>query len=804
MSYKIRKAAILGAGIMGSKIAAHFANAGIPVYLLDIPPKELTEQEDKKGLSLDHPDVRNRIVKNGLDDAKKAKPAAFFVPEYADRITIGNFEDNMNWLSEVDWIIEAIVERLDIKRQLFDKVEQHRKPGAIVSSNTSGIPIHKLAEGRSDDFRQHFLGTHFFNPPRYLRLLEIIRTPETKDDVVSVTSRFGEEVLGKGIVYCNDVPNFIANRIGIFSMMYAVKVMMDESYTIEEVDQLTGTIIGRPKSATFRTADLVGLDTFVHVANNLYESVPDDEQREVFKVPDLVSTMLERKMLGDKAKKGFYKKIKENGESKILTLDLQSLDYRERQRANFPSVEMYRNTDDVRERITNLVYSKDRAGAYLWKVLSETLLYTANRLPEITDDIRNVDKAMKWGFGWELGPFEYWDTIGLEKSVAKMKEDGKQIPGWVEDMLEKDMKSFYKIDENGDEHYFHFGEKEYKKTEDRPEFIFLPPLKRRKKVLKSNAGASIIDLGDGVLNLEFHSKMNAIGPDMIQMMNAAVKTADEDGYEGIVIANHGQNFSVGANVMMILMEAQDENWEELDMIVRTFQSANMNLRYSPRPVVVAPHGMTLGGGCEVTLHGDAVQASAETYIGLVELGVGVIPAGGGTKEFLLRMLDQAPANKEVDLFPYVRQAFETIGMAKVATSAVEAKKFGFLRDEDGVTMNAEKVIFDAKQRVLAMAQTGYRMPVPRTDIPVLGKAAYANMLVGLYMFREGKYISEYDEHIAKKLAYVLSGGNFVGTQYVSEQYLLDLEREAFLSLLGERKTQERMAHMLKKGKPLRN
>ncbi len=804
MSYKIRKAAILGAGIMGSKIAAHFANAGIPVYLLDIPPKELTEQEDKKGLSLDHPDVRNRIVKSGLDDAKKAKPAAFFVPEYADRITIGNFEDNMNWLSEVDWIIEAIVERLDIKRQLFDKVEQHRKPGAIVSSNTSGIPIHKIAEGRSDDFRQHFLGTHFFNPPRYLRLLEIIRTPETKDDVVSAISRFGEEVLGKGIVYCNDVPNFIANRIGIFSMMYAVKVMMDESYTIEEIDQLTGTIIGRPKSATFRTADLVGLDTFVHVANNLYESVPDDEQREVFKVPDLVNTMLERKMLGDKAKKGFYKKVKENGESKILTLDLQSLDYRERQRANFPSVEMYRNTDDVRERITNLVYSKDRAGAYLWKVLSETLLYTANRLPEITDDIRNVDKAMKWGFGWELGPFEYWDTIGLEKSVAKMKEDGKQIPGWVEDMLGKDMKSFYKIDEIGDEHYFHFGEKEYKKTEDRPEFIFLPPLKRKKKVLKSNAGASIIDLGDGVLNLEFHSKMNAIGPDMIQMMNAAVKAADEDGYEGIVIANHGQNFSVGANVMMILMEAQDENWEELDMIVRTFQSANMNLRYSPRPVVVAPHGMTLGGGCEVTLHGDAVQASAETYIGLVELGVGVIPAGGGTKEFLLRMLDHAPANKEVDLFPYVRQAFETIGMAKVATSAVEAKKFGFLSDEDGVTMNAEKVIFDAKQRVLAMAKTGYRMPAPRTDIPVLGKAAYANMLVGLYMFREGKYISEYDEHIAKKLAYVLSGGNLVGTQYVSEQYLLDLEREAFLSLLGERKTQERMAHMLKKGKPLRN
>jgi len=436
--------------------------------------------------------------------------------------------------------------------------------------------------------------------------------------------------------------------------------------------------------------------------------------------------------------------------------------------------------------------------------LSETLLYTANRLPEITDDIRNVDKAMKWGFGWELGPFEYWDTIGLEKSVSKMKEEEKQIPGWIEDMLNNGMTSFYKIDENGDKHYFDFNDKQYRKIEERPGFIFLSPLKRKKKVLKSNAGASIIDIGDGVLNLEFHSKMNAIGPDMIQMMNTAVKMADDEGYEGLVIANHGQNFSVGANLMMLLMEAQDENWEEIDMIVRAFQNANMNLRYSPKPVVVAPHNMTLGGGCEVTMHGDAVQASAETYIGQVEFGAGLIPAGGGTKEFLLRMLERAPDSKEVDLFPYVRQAFETIGMAKVATSAVEAKKFGFLHDDDGVTMNSEKVIYDAKQRVLAMAKTGYRMPVQRTDIPVLGKAAYANMLVGLYMFREGNFISGYDEHIAKKLAYVLSGGNLVGTQYVSEQYLLDLEREAFLSLVGERKTQERMAHMLKKGKPLRN
>lgn len=804
MSYKIRKAAVLGAGVMGSQIAAHFANAGIPVYLLDIPPKELTEKEEKKGLSLDDPAVRNRIVNQGLEGAKKAKPAAFFVPEFAELITTGNFEDNMKWVGEVDWIIEAIVERLDIKQQLFEQVEQHRKPGTIVSSNTSGIPIHKIAEGRSDDFRQHFLGTHFFNPPRYLKLLEIIRIDETKDEVVQAISKFGEDVLGRSNVYCNDVPNFIANRIGIFSMMYGVKVMMDEEYTIEEVDQLTGTIIGRQKSATFRTADLVGLDTLVHVANNLYESAPYDEQREVFKIPDLVNTMIERNMLGEKTNQGFYKKVKENGESKILTLDLQSLDYRERKKASFPSVEMYRNTDDVKERIQNLVYSKDRAGEYLWKVLSETLLYTANRLPEITDDIRNVDKAMKWGFGWELGPFEYWDTIGLEKSVSKMKEEEKQIPGWIEDMLNNGMTSFYKIDDNGDKHYFDFNDKQYRKIEERPGFIFLSPLKRKKKVLKSNAGASIIDIGDGVLNLEFHSKMNAIGPDMIQMMNTAVKMADDEGYEGLVIANHGQNFSVGANLMMLLMEAQDENWEEIDMIVRAFQNANMNLRYSPKPVVVAPHNMTLGGGCEVTMHGDAVQASAETYIGQVEFGAGLIPAGGGTKEFLLRMLERAPDSKEVDLFPYVRQAFETIGMAKVATSAVEAKKFGFLHDDDGVTMNSEKVIYDAKQRVLAMAKTGYRMPVQRTDIPVLGKAVYANMLVGLYMFREGNFISEYDEHIAKKLAYVLSGGNLVGKQYVSEQYLLDLEREAILSLIGERKTQERMAHLLKKGKPLRN
>jgi 3-hydroxyacyl-CoA dehydrogenase len=804
MSYKIRKAAVLGAGVMGSKIAAHFANAGIPVYLLDIPPRELTDQERTKGFTLDHPAVRNRIVNNGLDDAKKSKPAAFFVPEYAGRITTGNFEDNMKWVGEVDWIIEAVVERFDIKQQLFEKVEQYRKPGTIVTSNTSGIPIHTIAEGRSDDFRRHFLGTHFFNPPRYLRLLEIIRTPETNDEVVGTIVRLGEDVLGRGIVYSNDVPNFIANRIGIFSMMYAVKVMMDEHYTIEEVDQLTGTIIGRPKSATFRTADLVGLDTFVHVANNLYESVPDDERREIFKIPDLVGTMLEKKMLGDKTKQGFYKKVKENGESKILTLDLRALDYRERQKASFPSVEMYRNTDDVKERIVNLVYSKDRAGQYLWKVISETLIYTANRLPEITEDIRNVDNAMKWGFGWELGPFEYWDTIGLEKSVATMKDEGKQVPDWIEQMLESGISSFYKIDERGNEQYYDFNTKRYVTIEERPGFIALPTLKRKNKTLASNAGASIIDIGDGVLNLEFHAKMNAIGPDMIQMMNTAVRMADEKGYEGVVVANHGPNFSVGANLMMILMEAQDENWEELDTIVRAFQNANMNLRYSPKPVVVAPHAMTLGGGCEVTLHGDAVQASAETYIGLVELGVGVIPAGGGTKEFLLRMIDPAADTKDVDLFPYVRRAFETIGMAKVATSAVEAKKLGFLREDDGVTMNADKVIYEAKQRVLALAKTGYRMSAPRTDIPVLGKAAYANLLVGLYLFREGNYISEYDEHIAKKLAYVLSGGNFVGTQYVSEQYLLDLEREAFLSLLGERKTQERMAHMLKKGKPLRN
>jgi 3-hydroxyacyl-CoA dehydrogenase len=804
MSYKIRKAAVLGAGVMGSKIAAHFANAGIPVYLLDIPPGELTDRERTKGLTLDHPGVRNRIVNNGLDDAKKSKPAVFFVPEYAARITAGNFEDNMNWLREVDWIIEAVVERFDIKQQLFAKVEQYRKPGTIVTTNTSGIPIHTIAEGRSDDFRQHFLGTHFFNPPRYLRLLEIIRTPETNDEVVRAIAEFGEDVLGKGIVYCNDVPNFIANRIGIFSMMYAVRVMMDEHYTIEEVDQLTGTIIGRPKSATFRTADLVGLDTFVHVANNLYESVPDDERREIFKIPDLVSTMLEKKMLGDKTKQGFYKKVKENGESKILTLDLQALEYRERQKASFPSVEMYRNTDDLKERIVNLVYGNDRAGQYLWKVISETLIYTANRLPEITDDIRNVDNAMKWGFGWELGPFEYWDTIGLEKSVATMKDEGKKIPDWIEQMLAGGISSFYKIDERGEEQYYDFNTKRYVAIAERPGFIALPTLKRKNRTLTSNAGASIIDIGDGVLNLEFHAKMNAIGPDMIQMMNTAVRMADEKGYEGVVVANDGPNFSVGANLMMILMEAQDENWEELDMIVRAFQNANMHLRYSPKPVVVAPHAMTLGGGCEVTLHGDAVQASAETYIGLVELGVGVIPAGGGTKEFLLRMIERAADTKDVDLFPYVRRAFETIGMAKVATSAVEAKKFGFLREDDGVTMNADKVIYEAKQRVLALAKTGYRMSAPRTDIPVLGKAAYANLLVGLYLFREGNYISEYDEHIAKKLAYVLSGGNFVGTQYVSEQYLLDLEREAFLSLLGERKTQERMAHMLKKGKPLRN
>lgn len=802
MTRTVNKVAVLGSGVMGSAIAAHLANAGIPSYLLDIVPKELTPEESAKGWTLTTPAVRNRIAQAGLEAAKKAKPAAFYSPDFASLITVGNFEDHLALVRDVDWIIEVVVERLDIKQALLKKVDAVRKPGTIVSSNTSGIPIGEIKRGLSDDFRKHFLGTHFFNPPRYMRLLEIIPTEETLPEVVETMATFGERVLGKGIVYCKDRPNFIANRIGVFAMMYAMRTMLEGKYTIEEVDQLTGPLTGKPKSATFRTGDIVGIDTLVHVANNLYAAAPDDEMRDVFVVPDFITTMVERKMLGDKTKQGFYKKVKGDGGNGILMLDYTTLNYRERQKAKFASLDAAKNIENLSERLKMLTYANDRAGEFLWKTTSAVLLYAAHRIPEISDDIVNVDRAMRWGFNWQLGPFETWDAIGVEESVKRMRQEGRSIPPLVEKLLASGKKSFYERS-NGTTLYFDVKTQRHVPLEAKPGLVILSSLKDRNKIIKKNAGASLIDIGDGVACLEFHSKMNAITEDIIAMTGYAVQEVAKNS-EGLVVGNEGENFSVGANIMLMLMAAQEGDWDELDMMARAFQKATQSLKYSPKPVVAAPFGMTLGGGCEFALGADKIRAAAELYMGLVEVGVGIIPAGGGCKEMLVRMLEAVPKGADVDFFPLVRRLFETIGMAKVSSSAVEARGLGFLRPSDGITINKDYLLADAKATVLAMVQEGYQQPTPRTDIPALGEPALANLKLGMYLLKEAGRITDYDMHVGTKLAYVLCGGDVTSKTLVSEQYILDLEREAFLSLAGEKKTQERLAYMLKNGKPLRN
>lgn len=801
---RIDKAAVLGAGTMGAQIAAHLANAGVPTLLLDIAPRELTPDEQAKGLTLESPQVRNRIARNGLEAAKKAKPAAFFTPDNAALVSVGNFDDDLAKLKDRDLIIEAVVENLDIKRSLFERVEQHRRPGSIVASNTSGIPIHLLAEGRSDDFKQHFIGVHFFNPPRYLHLVEIIRTEWTKPEVSCFLYGFLDERLGKGVVPAKDRPNFIANRIGTFGALYTIKTMLDDGYSIEEVDKMTGPAVGRPKSATFRTFDLVGLDVFTHVIKNLYDALPEDEEREMFVVPEVLGQMVQRGLLGNKTKAGFYKKQKGEGDKReIWTLDTATLDYRPSTKVKLPALDMAKNIEDLPERIKALVWSKDRTGAFLWKTLSRTLAYAAKRIPEIADNVVEVDRAMRWGFGWELGPFEVWDAIGVEKSVARMKEEGVSIPANVEQMLAAGATSFYQKD-NGQQSYFDFKTGKYVSLGDPPGVLVLKSIKDRTGVIKKNPGASLVDLGDGVACLEFHSKMNAIGGDTLQMLKFALSEVDKN-FVGLVVGNQGANFCVGANIMLMLMEAQEENWEELDMMGRVFQNATMSLRYSPKPVVVAPFQMVFGGGCEMVLHADRVRAAAETYIGLVEVGVGIIPGGGGTKEMLVRMLDLIPkGTDDADPFPFVKRAFETIALAKVATSAEEARTLGFLSTDDSVSMNPDRLIADAKKEVLALAATGYVAPQQRTDILALGDPALATLKLGIHQMKRAGYISDHDAEIGTKLARILTGGDLNHPTRVSEQYLLDLEREAFLSLIGTRKTQERMAHMLKTGKPLRN
>jgi 3-hydroxyacyl-CoA dehydrogenase len=801
---RIEKAAVLGAGTMGAQIAAHLANAHIPVVLLDIVPRELSAEEKAKGLSLESKEVRNRIARAGLEAAKKAKPAAYFASDLALLVSVGNFDDDLSKLKDCDLIIEAVVENLDIKRKLYERVEQFRRPGSVVASNTSGIPIRQLGEGRSEDFRAHFLGIHFFNPPRYLHLVEIIRTEWTKPEVACEIAGFLDQRLGKGVVPAKDRPNFIANRIGTFGALYTIKTMLEDSYSIEEVDKITGQAVGRPKTATFRTFDLIGLDVFGHVIKNLYEALPEDEEREVFRAPVFLSDMIQSGMLGNKTKGGFYKRQKGEGEKQeIWTLETASLEYRPSQKVKLPALDMAKNIEETPERIKALVWSKDRVGAFLWKTMSRTFRYAANRIPEIADTVVEIDHAMKWGFNWELGAFETWDAIGVEKSVARMREEGQSIPENVQKMLDAGATSFYK-NENGQKFYFDFASAAYVPVNEQPGVIILKSVKERTGVIKKNAGASLIDIGDGVACLEFHSKMNSIGGDTLQMLKQSLVEVEKN-FVGLVVGNQGVNFSVGANLMLLLLEAQEENWEEIDLIIRAFQNATMSLRYSPKPVVVAPFQMTFGGGCEMALHGDRVRAAAETYIGLVEVGVGLIPAGGGTKEMLVRALDAIPKGADdADPFPFVKRAFETIALAKVATSAEEARAFGFLSADDSISMNSERLIADAKQEVLSLAATGYIEPQQRADVLALGMPALATLKLGIHQMKRGGFISDYDALIGEKLARILTGGDLNHPTRVSEQYLLDLEREAFLSLCGERKTQERIGHMLKSGKPLRN
>jgi 3-hydroxyacyl-CoA dehydrogenase len=790
----IKKAAVLGSGVMGSGIAAHLANIGIPTLLLDIVPRDLTEDEKAKGLTLEDKIVRNRIAGSSIQKLLKQKPAPLTVKKNLALIEAGNLEDDLVKLKDVDWVIEVVVENLNVKKQVFEKVDQYRKPGSIISSNTSGISVEAMVEGRSEDFQKHFLGTHFFNPPRYLKLLEVIPTQYTDPEVLSFMKTFGEDVLGKGVVEAKDTPNFIANRIGTYGLLVTVQEMLKGGYSVGEIDSITGPLVGRPKSATFRTLDVVGLDTFYHVANNVYEKV-EGKEKEVFEIPAFIKAMVEKGWLGSKTGQGFFLKKGKD----ILELDPNTLEYGPRKKLTTPSTELSKQEKGSANKLKALVYANDRAGQFLWNTMSHSLVYSAQLLGEISDDIVAIDRAMKWGFGWEMGPFESWDAIGVAKSVQKMQESGLEVPAWVTDMLEKGFTSFYK-EENGNLYLYANGE--YKLVEFNPKVIDLQKVKKQKGVIKKNGGASLIDLGDGVALLEFHSPNNAIGLDIIQMINFAIDEVEKN-YKGLVIGNQGKNFCVGANLAMILMEAQDDNIYELDMVVRHFHQAMMKVKYSSKPVVAAPFAMTLGGGAEVCLPAAHIQASAETYMGLVEVGVGLIPGGGGNKELYIKHLENLPNGVQFDLQNVANKVFESIATAKVSTSAEEARENNFLDFADGISVNGDHQLYDAKQAVLALHEKGYK-PRVRRKVPVVGETGYATLLLGAEaMFLSG-YISEHDLKIAKRLAYVIAGGKVPFGTEVDEQYLLDLEREAFLSLVAEPKSQQRMQHMLVKGKPLRN
>ena len=801
MNRNISKVAVLGSGIMGSGIACHFANIGVEVLLLDIVPRELNEKEQSKGLSLEDKVVRNRIVNTALATALKSKPSPIYSKNFAKRITTGNLEDDIQKVADVDWIIEVVVERLDIKKSVFEQLEKHRKPGTLITSNTSGIPIKFMSEGRSEDFQKHFCGTHFFNPARYLKLFEIIPGPKTDQSVLDFLNNFGDKFLGKTSVVAKDTPAFIGNRIGIFSIQSLFHSVKELGLTIEEVDKLTGPVIGRPKSATFRTVDVVGLDTLVHVANGISENCPNDERHELFQLPDFINHMMANKWLGSKTKQGFYKKIKnEAGKSEILSLDLDSLEYRTKKKASFATLEMTKSIDKVINRFKILVAGKDKAGEFYRKSFADLFSYVSFRVPEITDDLYKIDDAMKAGFGWEHGPFQIWDAIGLDKGIALIEAAGLKVADWVSEMKTNGHTQFYTVNE-GATHFYDTTKKEQVKKPGQDSFIILDNIRKSKEVFK-NSGVVVEDLGDGILNVEFQSKMNSIGGDVLAGINRAIDIAEKD-FQGLVVGNQGANFSVGANIGMIFMMAVEQEYDELNMAVKYFQDTMMRMRYSSIPTIAAPHGMTLGGGCELSLHADKVVAAAETYMGLVEFGVGVIPGGGGSKEMAMRASDSFQKG-DVEL-NVLQEHFLTIGMAKVSTSAYEAFDTNILqKGKDIVVVNKDRQIALAKSYAKILAEQGYTQPAKRKDVKVLGKQALGMFLVGTDSMNASKFISDHDQKIANKLAYVMAGGDLSEPTLVSEQYLLDLEREAFLSLCTERKTLERIEHMLKKGKPLRN
>ena len=801
MTRRIKKIAIVGSGIMGSGIACHFANIGVEVLLLDIVPRELNDKEKAKGLTLENKIVRNRLVNEALMTSLKSKPSPIYSQKFADRITTGNIEDDLHKIKDVDWVMEVVVERLDIKQQVFEKIEKYRTPGTLITSNTSGIPIKFMNEGRSEDFQKHFAVTHFFNPPRYLKLFEVVPGPKCTQEVTDFLMMYGDKFLGKTAVLAKDTPAFIGNRIGIFGIMSLFHVVKEMGLTIEEVDKLTGPVIGRPKSATFRTIDVVGLDTLVHTANGVKDNCPNDEMRDQFVIPDYVNTMMENNWLGSKTKQGFYKMTKNaSGKREILSLDLNTLEYRAKKSAKFETLELTKTIDDVADRFKVLVAGKDKAGEFYRKSFAAMFAYVQNRIPEISDELYRIDDGLRAGFGWEHGPFQIWDAIGVAKGVEIMKAEGKEPAAWVTEMLAKGETSFYSVKE-GATFYYDIPAKSHLKKPGQDSFIILDNIRKTNEVWK-NSGAVIQDIGDGILNLEFQSKMNTIGADVLTAINKAIDLA-ETNYQGLVIGNQAANFSVGANIGMIFMMAVEQEYDELNYAIKYFQDTMMRMRYSSIPTIAAPHGMALGGGCEISLHADKVVAAAETYMGLVEFGVGVIPGGGGSKEMALRASDLFQKG-DVQL-NVLQEHFLTIGMAKVATSAYEAFDIGLLqKGKDVVVVNKERQIAQAKQHAMLMAEAGYTQPAARKDILVLGKQALGMFLVGTDSMEASRYISEHDKKIANKLAYVMAGGDLSEPTKVTEQYLLDIEREAFLSLTTERKTLERIQHMLKTGKPLRN